>query len=189
MISATPPFDRKMASRSLATASSRAGEVSTISPSRSNARPPAAIRDPPLDRRRHAGGSASASRNSLATSSNGRCGKLVDGFMPMRVGHRRLLSLAQHRAGLDEMHVAGKARRAHHPQRIAGQRSAARPKLGIDRVVRRPGALPAVGQRGADHLAEHLADFRRGREIAARAERIAGRVIISVAGLHIGFDA
>ena len=108
--------------------------------------------------------------------------------MPLRVGHRRFLNLAQHRAGLDQMRVAGKTRCAHRAQGIAGQRSAARPELGVDRVARRSGAFPAVGERGADDLAEHLADFRRRGEIAARAERIAGRVIISVAGLHIGLD-
>ena len=99
-------------------------------------------------------------------------------------GIARLLQLAQHRAGFDEMDLACETRRAHHAQRIGGQRAAARPELGIDRVLGRPGARPAIGQRRADHFAEHLADFRRGGEIAARAQRIARRIIISVARFH-----
>ena len=46
----------------------------------------------------------------------------------------------------------------------------------------------AIGEAGADHLAEHLVTFGRGGEVAARAERIAGGVIMRVAQRHTGLD-
>ena len=68
-------------------------------------------------------------------------------------------------------------------------RSAARPELGIDSLGRSPGAGPAVGQRRADDLAEHLADFRGGGEIARGSERVARRIIMRVAQVHVTLDA
>src|SRR5207237_3579435 len=62
------------------------------------------------------------------------------------------------------------------------------PQLRVNRVGRRPGTPPAIRQRRADHLPEHLADFRRRREISPRAEWIARRIIICVAGFHERFD-
>ena len=105
------------------------------------------------------------------------------------LGQQFRLRLAQARAGFDQMHFTLEPRPPQDAQRIIGQRAPAGPKLGINRVggLSRPG--PDVCQRRADQLAEHLVDFRRGREIAGRAERIARRVIIGVAGLHIGLDA
>ena len=114
--------------------------------------------------------------------------KLIDAFVPLRAGQRLLLKLPQHRAGLDEMDFARKSSRPEDPQRVARERAPARPKLGVDGVRGRTGALPAVREAGADHLAEHLADLRRGGEVTARAQGITGGVIIAVARFHIGFD-
>ena len=112
----------------------------------------------------------------------------LEAVVPLGVRVRLPLDLAQHRARLDEMHSAIETRAAHHPQRVARQRPASRPELDVDRIRGRAGAGPAIGERGADHLPEHLADFRSGSEIAGRAQGIAGRVIIRVAGFHKGFD-
>ena len=171
MISATPPL-RRGARRSTATASSRAGEVSTISPSRSNARPPAATTDAALGARRNCG-SASASRNSLATSSSGCGGKLVG-----RSCHRASGTAApapREARGSFRRDATSPVKPAERSTRSAsaGERSPARAKLDIDRVGRRSRARPTIGQCRADHFAEHLADFRRSREIAR--PRRAGR--------------
>ncbi len=82
------------------------------------------------------------------------------------------------------MHRRGEASAAHRAQRIAGEGAATRAKLDI-MAVGAVGAVPQVGEREADQLAEHLADFRRGGEIAARAERVAGGVIMGVGRTHI----
>src|SRR5436190_2182687 len=87
------------------------------------------------------------------------------------------------------MHLSAKTCRAQHAQRIGGERPPSRSQLNIDGVGRRACLSPAIGQRRADQLAKHLADFGRGGEIAPRAQGVARRVIISVAGFHIGFDA
>ena len=131
----------------------------------------------------------SASRNSLATSSSGCAGKLVDRCRA-RWASGTACAAASRSTGLVSTKWTSPRKPAARSTRSAsrGKRPAARPELGIDRVRRRARALPAIGERGADQLAEHLADLRRGREIAARAERVAGRVIISVAGFHIGLD-
>jgi hypothetical protein len=47
-------------------------------------------------------------------------GKILDRIMPLRLGDRLLLKLAQERAGLDQMRIAAKARRAEDAQRIGG---------------------------------------------------------------------
>ena len=49
--------------------------------------------------------------------------------------------------------------------------------------------MPAIGEAGADHFAEHLVYFGRGGEVAIGPERVAGGVIMRIAGGHIGFDA
>ena len=95
---------------------------------------------------------------------------------------------AQSRTGLDEMHLAHESAAAHDSQCIGGERSPARPQLGIDRFAWRPGAEPAVGERGTDEFTKHLRNFGCGREVAVRAERIARRVIMGVAGGHIVID-
>src|SRR5690606_19153975 len=100
----------------------------------------------------------------------------------------RSLSLAQYRAGLDEVNLAVKTSAAQQPQRVRRQGSATRPQFGIDRIGWLSGTGPCVGERGADDLAEHLMDFGRGGEVAAAPGRIAGGVIIIVAGLHMGLE-
>ena len=170
-----------------ATACSRAGEVSTISPSRSNASPPAAtvtLRSTPSTNWR----TGSASRNSLATSNIGALGR--SSIVSCQCASATARFCASRRTGLVSTRCTSppKPARAHHAQRVRCQRSAARSKLDINGVARRTGACPAIGQRRADHLAEHLADLRRSGEIAVDAERVARRVIISVARFHIRFD-
>ena len=74
-----------------------------------------------------------------------------------------------------------------YPQRVGGEGAASRAKLGVNRIIAAR-AVPAIGEAGADHFAEHLVDFRRSSEVAARPERVAGGVIMRVAGGHIGLD-
>jgi len=109
-------------------------------------------------------------------------------LMPVRARNRFRLRFAEDGAGLDEMDGRIEARRADHPERVGGQGSAAGAELDVGNVAKLARSRPGVGETGADKLPEHLADLRRCREVAARAQRIAGRVIISVAGFHIGFD-
>src|SRR5207249_3804426 len=75
-----------------------------------------------------------------------------------------------------------------HPQRIARKRSTPGPELGVNGIRWRVCALPAIGERPTDDLPEHLADLGPGGEIARRAQGVARRIIIAVAGFHIGFD-
>src|SRR4029079_18324212 len=63
------------------------------------------------------------------------------------------------------------------------------PQLCVDACVRPARLSPRIGEASANQLAEHLADLGRRRKIADRAERIAGRVIVIVAGFHECFDA
>src|SRR6185437_13365242 len=115
--------------------------------------------------------------------------QVFDCVVPPRTGNRISLRLAKHRAGFDKVHIAREPGRAEHAQRIRRQRAPPRTEFRIDCVRRRAGPLPCVGKRGADHLAEHLADLRRRGEIAVGSEGIAGCIIISVARFHEGFDA
>jgi hypothetical protein len=92
---------------------------------------------------------------------------------------------AQDGAGLDQLDRRRQPGAAHRPQRILGQGAAPGPQLDIMRRHRAARAAPQVGEPDADQLAEHLADLGRGDEIAVRAERIAGRVIMRVRLGHI----
>ena len=112
-----------------------------------------------------------------------------EALMPFGVRVPLPLKVAQHRTGFDEMHLGLEPGLGHHAQRIGGERPAPRPKLDVDGIVRPARAVPAIGQRRADHLAEHLADFGRGGEIAGGAQRIAGRVIMRVGLAHEDVDA
>ncbi len=165
----------------------RAGEVSTISPSRSNASPGAATSDSPLD-------AADVLpdwkrvEEFVGDEQQRPRGKLVDAVVPVGIGDGLLLELAQYGAGLDKMGLAAEAGGAQHAEGVRGEGSPARPQFDVNRIGRAPRTLPRIGEGGADHLAEHLADLRRGREVAARAERVARGVIICVAGFHEGFD-
>ena len=49
-------------------------------------------------------------------------------------------------------------------------------------------ARPHIGQRRSDQLTEHLVNFGCSGQIAGGAQRVAGCVIIGVAGLHIGLN-
>ena len=104
-------------------------------------------------------------------AASGKSSMLV---MPIGVRHAlRLLSRRKHRAGLDQMHFAREARPAAAP--AAHRRRASRARAQARHRPHPPAPRPesSIGQRGADHLAEHLADFRRGGEVAVRAR--AGR--------------
>ena len=126
----------------------------------------------------------------------------------MRVGASRLApacspsvafcDVGQPRAGLDHgerRRLAASAgsslvKRAQH---VLHQRAAAGADLG-ERDRRRPAdRLPGAEQPDADQLAEHLADLRRGDEVAGRAERLARRVVavvrIEQAKRHVVGDA
>ena len=151
------------------TASSRAGEVSTISPSRSKAKPAGCKHDPPLDARRRTGGSASASKNSLATSEQ-RPAAEARRWSSCHWRPARARACASRSTGLVSTKCDFAV--ANPDARITRSASAASvprpgPKLDIDGIRRRARTLPAIGERGADQLAEHLADFGRGGEVAA----------------------
>ena len=92
--------------------------------------------------------------------------------------------LPQRRADLDQMQhdrVAETAHTLRRAQRVLHHGAAAGPELDDAQVFRRAHLLPDRRHPQPDHLAEHLADFRRGDEIAAGAERIAVGVIAVLA--------
>ena len=60
---------------------------------------------------------------------------------------------------------------------VGHQRAAAGAELDQPDGRGRAGSAPRLDQPGADDLAEHLADLRRGGEIAGRAEGIARHVV------------
>ena len=96
------------------------------------------------------------------------------------VAQRLRLALPQGGAHLDEMHAQRTAefgRGAGGADRIEHHGAAAGPDLDELEHRRRADLLPHFGGPQSDHLAEHLAHFRRGDEIAGRAERIAAQVI------------
>ena len=103
--------------------------------------------------------------------------------VPFGVGHALLLRGAQRGARFDEVHLRLEPCARHGAQRIGRQRSPARPELDV--AGRRPsGAVPGVGKGQPHQFAEHLADLGRGREVAARAQRIAAVVIMGVRRPH-----
>ena len=159
-----------------------------MSPSRSNAKAPPLITIfrsiPPANWR-----TGKRVEEFIGDQQQRRIGQILDPVMENGVRHQGRLRVAKHRAGLDQMEGPAKPERRSTRKRIGRQCPAARPELGINGVARRARPPPAIGERGADHLAEQLADFGRGGEIARSAERIAGGVIMSVAGVHIGLDA
>ena len=106
-------------------------------------------------------------------------GQGVDGRMPGCVGQSLGLELAQAGTRLDEVDGGHEPSRSHRPEGIDGKGAAARPQLDIMRR-RTAGALPQVGEREADQLAEHLADLGRGDEIASCAERVMAGVIMVI---------
>lgn len=114
-----------------------------------------------------------------------RIGQALHRVVEDRRGRGQALRLkpAQNRAGLDEVEIEGGARRAQGSQGVGHQRAAAGAEFHEAGACRRAcrlhrrehGASP-----GADQLAEHLADLRRGDEVAAAAEGIA-RGVVAVA--------
>ena len=78
-------------------------------------------------------------------------------------------------------------------QRIAHQRAASRPQLDEPHGLRRAHLLPDDGTPQPDELAEHLADLRRGDEVAGAADGGLPAVVavlgILQAGLHVVVDA
>ena len=91
-------------------------------------------------------------------------------------GEAALLFLPQDRARLDEVEPQGAAEFGDGPRRaqqIGHKRAAAGTEFGQDHRIGPSDALPAVDQASADQLAEYLADFGRGDEVAGSAERVA----------------
>ena len=86
------------------------------------------------------------------------------------------------------MDITWEFSRPHYPQGVVCKSCSAGAQFGVDRMLRRACSRPAIGERSADHLAEHLADLRSSREIAGRAQGISRGIIISVAGFHERFD-
>ena len=126
-----------------------------------------------------------ASKNSLASSNSGRSpasSKCVVQRIraPLSCNFSRWISL-QGRAGLDQHHFELRpeipAPRFSGPQGIGHQGAAPGPQFHQPGIFRAALIGPGLHAPQAQHLAEHLADLRRGDEIAARAERIAGGVI------------
>ena len=123
---------------------------------------------------------------------------VVDGVMPSDIAHtreRRALFFAQHR--IDLHHVDGERliKRRQHPQRAKCVRhhgAAAGAEFDQPQQGRLADRAPHRGRPQAEQLAEHLADFRRGGEIALAPERIARDVIavlrMQQAQLHVTPD-
>ncbi len=117
-----------------------------------------------------------------------RVGEGRQRIVPSGLGNSLRLRLAEYWAGLDEMDRRSKSGRAHHAKSVRCERSPAGAEFDVNRVTRLAGTCPAIGEAGADKLAEHLADFRSGGEIPPRSQRVARCVIISVAGAHERLD-
>ncbi len=97
------------------------------------------------------------------------------------IGKGLALDRAQRRRGLDEMHLRREFVARSGCQRISRKRPATRPQLDIVDALAAAHAHPQIGEPQADQLAEHLADFGRGDEIALIAERIAAGIVARVA--------
>ncbi len=94
-----------------------------------------------------------------------------------------MLDIAQHRTRFHhhDLDLVQESRHAfQHAQGIRHQAAAPWPQLDQMRVLGLPLVVPHLRAPGADHLAEHLADFGRGNEIAFAAERLAGGVVAAV---------
>ena len=97
-------------------------------------------------------------------------------------GRERLaLPSAQHRAGLDQVQTGGRDEfggdPSPRPPGVGRQRAASGAEFHQPNRVRRTHRPPDLDAPRADQFAEHLADLRRGGEVAGGAERIAGRVV------------
>ncbi len=114
----------------------------------------------------------------------GAAGDLLERRVPERRHVERfqplLLNLPQCWTDLDQMQHDGGAKSTDHfgrPQGVDHQRAAAGSKLDHAHILRRAHLLPDRGHPESNELAEHLADFRCGDEVAADAKRIARDVI------------
>ena len=124
-----------------------------------------------------------ASKNSLATSSIGPAGTSSRRLVPGRreIAERRALHGAAARSLISTRWRSSAAWKPGTPRvarsASAIKRAAAGPEL--DEAHRRRPAhrQPALGQPGAQKLAEHLRDFRRRREVAGGAHRQGGAVV------------
>ena len=112
---------------------------------------------------------------------------LLDRAMPRHrhVGEAQRLALQalQRRADFDHVQGDGGAEARHHlcdPQNVAHHGAATRPELHQVEAARRSHCPPHGGRPQPHQFAEHLADLRRGDEIAPRAERIPGGVIAAL---------
>ena len=113
-------------------------------------------------------------------------GNVVEGIVPGRRDLRRGLlqrlglTAAQIGTGLDHVQIDGGVEARHlarAPQRVGHQRAAPRTQLDQANGSRPAHRFPDRGAPGAQQLAEHLADLRRGDEIALQAEGIALLVV------------
>ena len=107
-------------------------------------------------------------------------GQAGDRVMVDRGGQQRLLPAAQRWTGFHQMHWRRQGGALHRAQGIGRQRAASGAEFDIGGLPASARPHPDVGQRQPDKLPEHLADFRRGREIALRAQGIASGVIMLV---------
>src|SRR6478735_2601130 len=73
-------------------------------------------------------------------------------------------------------------------QHVGHQRSAPRPEFDQVDASRPAHRVPDLDHPRAEQFAEDLADFRGGDEVAMRPRRIARRVIVPEANIHIAFD-
>ena len=119
----------------------------------------------------------------------------LDGVAQDRL-QRLALAVAQVRAGFHQMDdgvVAEQRQHRRRPQHVGHQRAAAGTQLHQMEGAGAAQPRPCIDAPEPDQFAEHLADFRRGGEIAALAERIAPHVIaearIAQRLRHEGADA
>ena len=109
-------------------------------------------------------------------------GKVLDAVMPSGGGIAEGLGLDRAEDGrrFDEMDPGGLGEARHGAggaQDVGHQRAAPGAELGQHERARPPLVEPGLREAEAQHLAEHLADLRRGGEIAGRAQRIARGVV------------
>src|SRR5579884_862968 len=116
------------------------------------------------------------------------CWNILKSLVPMRIRYRFPLRVLQQRAGLDEMYIASKAGATQDAKCITRKRASPRTQFHVSRIGGRASLFPAIGKGCANQLTEHLADFRRRREVTGSPERIPRCIIISIARFHVGFE-
>ncbi len=123
-----------------------------------------------------------ASKNSLATSSIGPSG--TSSRRACQVGSKSASAVRCKACSRGLMSTRWRSSAAWKPgdaargaQCIGHQRAAAGPQLDEAHRLRPAHRQPALGEPGAQKLAEHLGDFRRRREVAGGAHRQGGAVV------------